>query len=210
MRPPHPPLVSVVVPTHDRPVRLEHLLASLRCQTLGPDAFEVIVVDDGSGTDTQAALARAGSQTGLRLRTVRQATSRGPAAGRNRGWAMASAALVAFIDDDCVALPGWLEAGLRASRDAPGAIIQGQTQPDPRELGQRGLLAHTVAVDSLGPQYQACNIFYPRALLETLGGFDEAYDRRSAGEDTDLAWRAIELGHRTVFAPDALVHHAVE
>ena len=33
---------------------------------------------------------------------------------------------------------------------------------------------------------------YPRALLERLGGFDEAYD--FGGEDTDLAWRAIEAG----------------
>ena len=48
---------------------------------------------------------------------------------------------------------------------------------------------------------------YPRALLERLGGFDEAYD--FGGEDTDLAWRAIESGAQPRFVAGALVWHAV-
>jgi len=67
-----------------------------------------------------------------------------------------------------------------------------------------------VTVDSLGPQYEACNIFYPRELLGSLDGFDERFGAVPAGEDTDLAWRAIERGASTVLAPDAIVYHAVE
>lgn len=65
-------------------------------------------------------------------------------------------------------------------------------------------------IERLGPQYETCNIAYPRALLEALHGFDERFGCQPAGEDTDLAWRAIAAGHEAVFVSAALVHHAVE
>ncbi len=71
------------------------------------------------------------------------------------------------------------------------------------------MLARSVRVETCGPQYETCNIAYPRALLERLGGFDEGFGLRPAGEDTDLAWRALAAGARVVFAPDALVRHEV-
>jgi GT2 family glycosyltransferase len=46
-------------------------------------------------------------------------------------------------------------------------------------------------------------------VLEALNGFDDSFGLRPAGEDTDLAWRAIETGTEFVFAPVALVRHAV-
>jgi GT2 family glycosyltransferase len=51
---------------------------------------------------------------------------------------------------------------------------------------------------------------YPREVLASLNGFDEDFGTRPGGEDTDLAWRAIEAGRATVQAPDAVVFHAVE
>jgi GT2 family glycosyltransferase len=204
------PQVSVVVPTHDRPERLAALLAGLRAQTLAPGAFEVVVVDDGSVTPgTQEVLAAELSRGTLQLRTVRHASARGTAAGRNSGWRGARAPVVAFTDDDCVPEANWLSAGLAVSARNPGAIVQGRTEPNPSELGRRGVFSRTISVDALGPQYEACNIFYPRALLERVGGFDEIFGLFSAGEDTDLAWRALEGGGGSVFARDALVFHAV-
>ena len=202
--------MSVVVSTYNRPERLERLLASLRSQTLDASSYEVIVVDNGSSPGTATTLDRERTRPGLTLKTVRHNLTRGPAGGRNSGWTLARAPLVAFIDDDCLADPDWLTAGLQASRLSPGAIIQGRTEPDPQEIAHRGLLSHTVAVDALGPQYEACNIFYPRALLESVSGFDESFGLLPAGEDTDLAWRVIEQGHPAVFAPQALVLHAIE
>ena len=55
--------------------------------------------------------------------------------------------------------------------------------------------------------FETCNIAYPRALLERLGGFDEAFG--FGGEDTDLAWRAIEAGASPRFVDEARVWHAV-
>jgi GT2 family glycosyltransferase len=203
--------VSVAVSTYNRPDRLERLLDGLRMQTLPAEQFEVVVVDNGS-TDgaTGSLLQRAASRPGLQLRSARQEPTLGPAGGRNRGWRRARAPLVAFTDDDCRPDPAWLAAGLRAHLEQPGAVIQGVTRPDPGELADDGPLSRTVLVDSLGPQYEACNIFYPRELLEALGGFDERFGALPAGEDTDLAWRAIEGGAATAFAPEAVVYHAVE
>lgn len=204
-----PPRVSVVVSTYERPHRLAKLLRALRAQTLGHDEFEVIVVDNGSGPATAEVLCA--EQTGgeLPLRTVRHPETLGPAGGRNSGLRLARSELVAFTDDDCVPAAGWLRAGLAAAARHPGAILQGRTEPDPEELGAPRLISRTVSITGASPQYETCNIFYPRALLEQLGGFDESFGLRPAGEDTELAWRAIGAGAEVMFAPDALVHHAV-
>jgi glycosyltransferase involved in cell wall biosynthesis len=209
MRAPQP-LVSVVVCTYNRPGRLGRLLEGLSAQTLATDRFEVVVLDNGSGPETARVLAVARARDRVALKTARYQVNQGPAGGRNAGWRLARAPLVAFTDDDCVPCPGWLAALAAAAREHPGAVIQGPTRPDPAELGQDGLLSHTVRIERLGPQFETCNIVYPRSALEALGGFDERFGGDPAGEDTDLAWRAIESGCATVFAPDAVVHHAVQ
>jgi cellulose synthase/poly-beta-1,6-N-acetylglucosamine synthase-like glycosyltransferase len=201
--------VSVVVPTHNRPVELAAALAALERQTLPADEFEVIVVDNGSTIDeTDRAIAAAREHEVLQLRAVRNERTRGPAGGRNDGWRLARAPIVAFTDDDCEPTPEWLSEALAVASGVPGAIVQGPTMPNP-DAGRRGVFSRSVTVSQLGPSYETCNIFYPRAVLERLGGFDETFGNVPAGEDTDLAWRAIESGVQTAFAPAALVHHAV-
>jgi glycosyltransferase involved in cell wall biosynthesis len=198
------PAVSVVVATRDRASRLADLLESLRSQTLPGERFEVIVVDDGSRDGTAELLAGVGNAG---IRVVTRSSGGGPSAARNDGWRVARAPLVAFTDDDCVATPGWLAALVDASAARPGAIVQGRTDPIPAERDRLGPFSRSLWVDG-GPYYQTCNIAYPRELLERLGGFDaDAFP--FVGEDTDLAWRAIEAGASVYFEPAAHVHHAV-
>jgi glycosyltransferase involved in cell wall biosynthesis len=204
------PQVSVVVATRDRPRRLERLLAALRAQD-GAPPFEVVVVDDGSRAETVAVLEAVRERGALALEVVRTGDApRGPGAARNAGWRSARGDAVAFTDDDCEPTPGWL-AGLAAAHAAePRAIVQGRTEPNPADGGRAGVFSRTLRVERLGPRYETCNMLYPRELLEELGGFDEGFGLRPGGEDTDLAWRALEAGRPARFAPDALVHHAVE
>lgn len=192
----------MVIATLNRPDRLGRLLQALGEQTLERSLWEVIVVDDGSRPPA------APSRPGVRL--VRNQRPRGPAAARNQGWRAARAPLVAFTDDDCRPSPRWLETALRAYRADPGAILQGVTLPDPEDRVPRSVLVRTQRIETLGPQFETCNVLYPRAVLAELGGFDETYPPRPSAEDTDLAWRAIEAGHRALLAPDAIVYHAVE
>jgi GT2 family glycosyltransferase len=202
------PAVTVVVATRNRRERLERMLDSLREQSVPADTFEVIVVDDASDDGTAGLLQREEGRPELDLRVLRRGAQGGPGMARNVGWRACQAPLVAFIDDDCVASPGWLEAALEASSDNPGAIVQGRTDPAPAEEAAASPFSYTIDVRQLGPHYETCNILYPRSLLERLGGFDtDAFPL--GGEDCDLAWRAIESGAETVFAPDARVFHAV-
>jgi len=203
------PELSVVVATRNRPDRLVALLAALRAQTLAPERFEVVVVDDGSTDSTPELLEREAASSPFRLRTVRRESGDGPAAARNAGLRVGGGELIAFTDDDCEPAPEWLAEGLRAAKETPGAVIQGRTEPNPAELTRLGPYTRTLRVTELGPHFETANMFYPRVLLERLDGFDERF-RRPGGEDTDLAWRAIEAGAPIEFAPAALVHHAVE
>ena len=103
--------------------------------------------------------------------------------------------MIAFTDDDCVPAPDWLERGLGACAERPGEIVQGRTEPDPAQLDRLGPFSRTIEVDGYDAAFQTCNIFYPRAVLERVDGFDtEAFGRVHGGEDSDLAWRAIEAG----------------
>ncbi|MEA2425877.1 MAG: hypothetical protein QOH13_2287 [Thermoleophilaceae bacterium] len=190
--------ISVVVATRNRAERLRALLDSLA----GHPRHEVVVVDDGSDDDTQAVVAAAG------VRGIRLPQSLGPAAARNRGWREAAGSLIVFSDDDVVAQPGWLQALADAHARDPEAIVQGRTEPDPREAHRLSAFSRSQEATGPGPWFQTCNIAYPRALLERLGGFDESFPD-AMGEDTDLGWRAVEAGTRVVYEPGALNWHAV-
>ena len=200
-----PPEISVVVPTRNRAARLEGLLRSLSAQTLEPGRFEVIVVDDGSDDGTAALLAAAEAPG---LSAIRRSGD-GPAAARNAGWRSARAPLVAFTDDDCEATPDWLEQALAAAAERPGAIVQGPTTPIPAELELTGPFTRTKEIPAVNPSFQTCNIVYPRELLERLGGFDEGFPE-ALGEDTDLGWRAREIGVELHWSERVRVHHAVD
>jgi GT2 family glycosyltransferase len=202
------PDVAVVIATRNRGERLGRLFTALRDQTLDASSFEVIVVDDGSSDRTGDVLEAEGRGQSLALKTIRREASGGPAAARNQGWRAASARLIAFTDDDCVPQPRWLEAGLDAAHATPDALVQGRTVPDPAELDRLGPFSRTIDVPGPNLMFQTCNVFYPRALLERIGGFDAEHFPYLA-EDVDLAWRAIETGAPAVFCEQALVYHAV-
>jgi glycosyltransferase involved in cell wall biosynthesis len=171
---------SVVIPTRDRTERLSALLESLERQ----DAeVEVVVVKDSDG--------------------------RGPAAVRNMGWRRAKGDLVCFLDDDVVVDPGWARAMRDAHEAHPEAVLQGRTEPHPGEAPRQDAFSRSRAVTAFDWNYPTCNIAYPRALLERLGGFDEAY-RFASAEDTDLGWRAREAGAPSEFVDSARAWHAVQ
>lgn len=197
------PTVSVVVATHNRAVRLAALLESLRAQTFTD--FEVIVCDDASTDSTPQVL---GEARGLALVALRHEVAGGPARARNAGWKAARGELIAFTDDDCIASEGWLEAGVSAWHADRASFIQGPVGPIAAERHRLGAFSYTILIEGPTPVYECANIFYPRALLERLGGFDESYPR-PAGEDCDLGWRAREAGARPVFEAGARVEHAV-
>lgn len=208
-RPGQPLAISVVVPTYRRPDRLSRLLDALAAQTLAAERFEVIVVDDCSGDATAAVLSHR-ARTGLvRVRALTTASNGGPAMARNAGWRAALAPLVAFVDDDCVPVPGWLAAGLAAFDDPGVGVVQGRTAvPEGVDVTDLPTWCIWRDIDRAGPFFEACNIFYRREALAAAGGFDEAIGWW--GEDTTAGWAVVEAGWAGGFAAGAVAVHDVE
>ncbi len=191
----------MVIPTWDRETRLAFALEALADQTLERDRFEVIVA---RAEGSRGPLARA--PEGLNVRFLEGAG--GPASRRNLAWRQSRAPLVAFTDDDCRPAPEWLAALCEAAAEAPEAILQGRTEPDPEERHLLTGLARSIEVTSPSAWFETCNIAYPRALLESVDGFDEGFDE-CWGEDTDLGLRSARRGARLVYLDRALAWHAV-
>jgi glycosyltransferase involved in cell wall biosynthesis len=201
--------ISVVVPSHDRPLRLRWLLNALEEQTLEPERWEVVVGHDSAGEEIEELLRTHPLGRRVSLRSVRLAPgSAPPGRNRNAAWRAAQADVIAFTDDDCRPPADWLERALEAARRHPGAIVQGATGPDRVEgvIGQHAPHVHTQSIWPPQPWAQACNIIYPRAVLEAVGGFPEDM---YVGEDTSLAEAARELGTEYVGASEVVTYHAV-
>jgi glycosyltransferase involved in cell wall biosynthesis len=98
------PLISVVMPVFNGAAYLREAIESILCQSL--DAFELIVVDDGS-SDATAEIARASGDP--RLRLVQNPANLGVASSRNIALALATGRYVALMDGDDIAAPQRLE-----------------------------------------------------------------------------------------------------
>ncbi len=185
----------MVVTVRNEAANLPKLLDSLAVQS----ALREVIVVDAMSTDGSDAVAR-GYAGRLPMTVIRQACGRGE--GRNIGIAAATADLVAFTDGDCVAHPDWTTRLWHAWGGDPGVVVAGKTV-----LTGYGPFTrlHRVELPHRGQDttWPSCNLAYPKALLERLGGFDAAF---VTAEDIDLNYRAVSAGARIVHAPDAIVY----
>lgn len=97
------PAISVVLPTHNRPELLGEAVGSLLQQTWTD--WEAIIVDDASTPPVVA-------PDDMRIRVVRHSSGKGGAAGKNTGATHARAPVIAFLDDDDLYAPNYLERAL--------------------------------------------------------------------------------------------------
>lgn len=204
------PRICVVVPTYNRRDRLAALLSALEGQTLPRREFDVVFVDDRSSDGTFETLQELARSSILQPRILQNPRNTGgPAAGRNLGWLSTGAPVVAFLDDDCLPAPTWLAEGLAAMEQDPGAGVgQGRTDIPPGvDLEQLDRWCVWRSVTALSPWFEGTNIFYRRAALEEVGGFDDQWP--IWGEDTDLGWRVVKAGWRAVYMDRAAVVHEV-
>jgi len=199
------PIVSVIVPTHARRALLARLLATLQAQDWPADRYEIIVVHNHTPDGTDAMVAEAAAASRVPIHYFRTAFRR-PGASRQYGAERARGDILAFIDDDCQATPGWMAAGVAGLRRG-FALVQGRTVPDPAQ--PRRLLEKTVQVEGPSMFFETCNIFYDAEAFRAVGGFPEGFRELRSAEDTALGWAMREAGYRTGFAADALVHHEV-
>jgi glucosyl-dolichyl phosphate glucuronosyltransferase len=217
------PALSVVVATRDRPDDIARCMAALALQTLG-DKLEIVVVDDGSTSDIEA-IVHNGATGSAKICYVRQEGS-GAAKARDHGTTVATADLLAYLDDDAVPEPAWAEAIVSAFSDWNCDAIAGRIRlrlmsPAPDWLRGRNWLA--LSEFEMGPKplwllgrdlpYSA-NCAVSRSYFERVGGFSAAAVSRmdhtlSTAEDSWFFGRVRDLGGSIAYVPQACVEHVV-
>ncbi len=203
---------SVIVPTRARLPQLRRCLAALAAQTMTRDAFEVVIVNDGSPPLPEEELDAARER--LTIRSIHQQWG-GPASARNTGIREARGEYLAFTDDDCAPAADWLATLDAALRSAPSALVGGHVLNAVRDNPFSE--ASQLLIDFLYDRFNAATIKGPRfftsnnfagaaASFRAIGGFDTSF-RLPAGEDRDLTDRWQAAGWPHVHAPQALVQH---
>ena len=191
------PVVTAIVPTHDRKELLVRTLKRVVAQR--DVALDLVVVDDASTTDVERTL---GELRAPELRLLRHERSRGVAAARNTGWKAARGQWVAFCDDDDLWAPDKLARQVAAAErsdrrwvycgcveiDAADRVIGGGPPLDPSKVVSAVRCFNAVPGGGSGALLAA-------DLLEQSGGFDE---RLRYLEDWELWMRLVRVARPAV------------
>ncbi len=193
-------LVSAVIPTYNHRELVRRCLESLLHQTIASQ-IEIIVIDDGSADGTKEMLEGSEFPHIVYIRGDRE----GPPKARNKGIDRSRAALVAFIDDDIVCKEDCFAQAIKCFQNEKVGIVQtnlmiaGSRQPILRRSASQGFI--TAA------------IFFRKAALLKVGGLDEDFFDRETGmffrDDTDLGFRIVEAGYKSVQSEEAIAWHPV-
>jgi len=217
MATPGPARIAVCVCTYRRPDGLARLLDALRQQRVADPAIAIraVIVDNDATGPARAACESHASDFVLGLRFEVEPT-RGITHARNRGVAAAGddVDFIAMLDDDEVVEPDWLATLLRVQMACGADVVTGPVVPhfpapppawvrDGRFFDRpRHPTGHEV------PQAYTGNVLARRAVFEATGRFDDRF-ALTGGEDLQFFRRARRLGHRIVWADDAVVREWV-
>lgn len=199
--------LSIVICTKDRPADLARAIASVRASSAAAHTAEIVVVEEGEAPR---------SLPGVHY-VYLPPEGRGFGYARNVGVREATGDVIAFIDDDCEAERGWLEALTAPLAQDPDVLgVAGAVLV--RECGLLGYAENILGFPGGGLRYlhrargrvestrhlSTCNCAYRRDAVLRAGGFAE--DARLGGEDFLLAERVSAQG-RCVYQPGAVVYH---
>ncbi len=196
-----PPQLSVVIPTHDRCTLLCRVLPTVFQQSCSPDAYEVIVVVDGSTDGTVEMLRQ--FHPSCKFQFLEQ-PNWGQASARNVGVKSATGGVVLLLDDDLLCEPTLVAEHIGAHRSNANQIVFGPVNvapESPRTLATRRINLEAAAwVERLGREgptlpfdaVVGANSSMRRTTFLDLGGFDDKFFR--AREDVELGLRCWLAG----------------
>lgn len=207
-----PPIISIVIPTYNRPQRLRYCLDALLNIEYPRDRFEVVVVDDGSKVALEP-IVRPFHEV-LQVTLLRQDNA-GPASARNAGARQAQGSYLAFTDDDCLPAPDWLTQIAAQLTAHPEAMVGGlPVNALPKNLystASQELIDYLYQYYNLSSErakfFASNNIAMGRELFLAVGGFDTSFPK-AAAEDREFCDRWQQLGYAMVYAPEVTVYHA--
>jgi GT2 family glycosyltransferase len=206
--------VSAVVATRDRQAAVVRTVVSILASD--PPAHEVIVIDQSSTDETEAALRPLLGERALRYH---RSGSIGLSRARNQGIRAATGEFVALTDDDCEVPRNWIEEAaaalesnerialvfgnvLPAPFDAAVGFIPGYVRDEPFLADE---VRKKVAIDGIG-----ASMALRRTAWHALGGFDEMLGSGSVfpgGDEGDFAMRALGSGWCVLETPRFWIQH---
>jgi glycosyltransferase involved in cell wall biosynthesis len=215
------PPITVVVCTRDRPQSLKACLNAL--SRLDYPEYEVVVVDNASRDPSVRQIVQTGG-----FRYAREEMP-GLNWARNRAWREARHDIVAYIDDDAIASPGWLLGIAHGFSQPETMAVTGMVLPAELETPaqnefedyggmSKGFSPKIIRKDDLDPGGMlwssswgvGANMAFRRDLFEMVGGFDPALDvgtPTSGGGDIEFFYRVVAAGHPLRYEPAAYVYH---
>jgi glycosyltransferase involved in cell wall biosynthesis len=217
------PFVSVAICTHDRSESIGATLDSLIRQTYRN--IEILVIDNAPSNDTTQRIVQASYP---KARYILE-PHRGLDWARNRAIYEARGELLAYIDDDAIADPRWVQS-LVAAFDRPDVIcITGLVAPARLDTAAQELFERfgyskgfyrldfnlrTPPPEPLFPYKgyhgTGCNSAFRRSVFKTIGLFDPRLDMGTpvpGGGDHDMFTRIILAGHTLRYDPNVVVYH---
>lgn len=210
-----PGLVSIVMLSWNAPQFTKLALESIRRHTQG--RYEVIVVDNGSGSETVDWL-----KTLTDVRVIYNATNRGYAGGNNQALAAARGEYVVLLNNDVVVTDGWLDDLLAAFDRIPGLgvsaprsnrIAGDQLVPDAayQNLDEMHAFARKRRERFGGEGYLTDRaiglcLCIDRRVIEEIGGIDERFGVGNF-EDDDFCIRVRAAGYSIFVCDDVFIHH---
>jgi O-antigen biosynthesis protein len=212
------PIVSVIIPIYGNIEYTLRCLASIAKHTPAA-AFEVIVVDDCSPDHSVKLLDQV---KGIRL--IQNEKNQGFIRSCNKGANVAHGEYLLFLNNDTEVTPGWLDELLRTFHEFPGTGYAGSKliYPDGTLQEAGGIIWQDGSAWNFGrnqnpllPVYNyarevdycsGASIMVPKGLFAELGGFDEYY-LPAYCEDSDLALKVRDRGHRVIYQPLSVVVH---
>ncbi len=182
------PLLSIIIPTHNRPHLLPRAVKSALEQTMND--LEVIVVDDGSVQSPELSIEDS------RLRVIRLPESRGGAAARNVGTEAARGKWITYLDDDDRLLPNMAAVSLKALSEAnlpvPVAVISGLEEVNsqgkvigkrfPPAIRPRGVHFALEKIEAGYSYNTKQTLVVEREVMQQIGGWDETFRSRVHSE----------------------------
>jgi GT2 family glycosyltransferase/glycosyltransferase involved in cell wall biosynthesis len=210
--------VSIVIPVFNQFHFTQSCLSSLQ-ENQGTEAFEVIVVDDGSTDATAETVPRIPG-----IVYLRNEANSGFIASCNRGAETARGKYLVFLNNDTLVRAGWLSALLNTFAEDPKAGIVGSKllYPDGRLQEAGGIIWQDGSGWNFGkfddpqkPEYNylrevdycsAAALMIASALFHKVGGFDRRF-APAYYEDTDLAFKVRRAGYMVLYQPLSEVIH---
>lgn len=219
--------ISLVIATYNRAEQLMTTLVSVAAQSLAPEAWECVVVDNNSTDATRERVAEFGAcHPEVHIRYIFE-REQGLSAARNAGIVASQGDIIAFVDDDERIVPDFLGAYVDLFDSHPeamaagGCIIAEYPTGRPRWMSRftEQPIANpmnygaTVRVFPKGKIPGGGNMAFRREALARVGIFDTSLGRTGksliGGEESDLFERMAAVGIHPYYVPRAVMYHII-